>query len=36
MLLNFPGAFDYKTANRDEERAIVHWFCDMALLRSKG
>jgi hypothetical protein len=35
-LLNFLAAFDYKTANRDEERSLVHRFCDMALLRSKA
>jgi len=35
-LLNFLAAFDYKTANRDEERLLVHRFCEMALLRSKA
>jgi hypothetical protein len=35
-LLNFLAAFDYKTANRDEERSLVHRFCDMALLRSNA
>lgn len=34
-LLNFLAAFDYKTANRDEEQSFVHRFCEMALSRSK-
>lgn len=35
-LMNFLAAFDYKTANQDEERSLVHRFCDMALSRSKA
>ena len=34
-LLNFLGAFDYKTASPIDERLLVRRFCDMALARSK-
>jgi len=34
-LLNSLSAYDYKTANRDDERIIVERFCDMAARRSR-
>jgi len=34
-LLNFLGAFDYNDTNAEDQRALVHRFCDMALLRAR-
>jgi hypothetical protein len=34
LLLNFLGGYDYTTAKKEDERKIVHLFCDTILKRT--
>ncbi len=34
MLLNFLGSFDYNNASVEDERKLVHRFCEMALAQT--